>query len=191
MCNSNCILWVFRNLSLAEIYGRRVLEVGSLDVNGSPRTVIERLKPSEYVGVDIIEGKGVDTICKCEDLVYWFGEESFDIVISTCALEHIEDWKTSISNIKRVCKKGGYIIIIVPSKWPKHDYPYDYWRFSKDDLVKIFSDCQIIKLHCDLESGRDINGKVIPLSLVYIKCKKPDNFNEADLSNYEIEGVEK
>jgi SAM-dependent methyltransferase len=183
-------MWVFKNLERSDVYMKRALEVGSFDVNGSPRTVIERLKPAEYVGVDITEGKGVDIICKCEDLVEKFGKESFDLVISTCTLEHIEDWRKSISNIKQVCKPNGLIIIIVPSKWPYHDYPHDYWRYSKDDLVRIFSDCKILKLDSDLVSGRDPNGNITSLSLVYIKCRKPENFEEVDLSEYEVSSVE-
>jgi SAM-dependent methyltransferase len=190
MCDSNCILWVLRNVLREEIYGKRVLEVGSLDVNGSPRVVLERFLPSEYIGVDIAEGKGVDVICKCEDLVSKFGVESFDFVISTCALEHIEDWKTSVSSIKKVCKLDGVILIIVPAKWPKHDYPYDFWRFSKDDVVKIFSDCKIIKLDSDHRTGRDSSGRVCSLVLVYLKCGKPKNFIEVDLDGVEMKGVE-
>jgi SAM-dependent methyltransferase len=189
MCDSNCILWVLRNITREEIYGKRVLEVGSLDVNGSPRVVLERFNPSEYIGVDIAEGKGVDLICRAEDLVSKFGENSFDFVVSTCALEHIEDWKASVSNIKRICKSNGVILIIVPAKWPKHDYPYDFWRFSKDDMVRIFSDCKIVKLDSDHRVGRDASGNICALVLVYLKCMKPENFIEVDLSRVEMEGV--
>jgi len=189
MCNAACIFWVLKNISESEIRDKRILEVGSMDVNGSPRLVIERLEPSGYIGIDLAPGPGVDIVCKCEELVERFGEESFDFIISTCALEHIEDWKTSISNIKKVCKKKGYILIIVPGKWPQHDYPHDYWRFSKDDMVYIFSDCKILKLNSDYQPGRDEKGNVAPLSLTYIKCQKPDNFSEINLDDFEVEGV--
>lgn len=186
MCNANCVIWVFKNVLPNEIEGKRVLEIGSLDVNGSPRIGIEHLKPSEYIGVDLVKGDGVDIISKCENLC--FDDESFDLIISTCTLEHIEDWKTSIQSIKRVCKRGGKIIIIVPSRWPYHDYPSDYWRYSKDDMVRIFSDCKIEKLDTDFMLGRDSEGKATPFSLVYIKCMKPENFVEADL-DFELERV--
>ena len=182
MCDENCIIWGLENISVDEVISKRILEVGSLDVNGTLRYGIQRMKPLEYIGVDIVEGRGVDKICKCEDLVEIFSEESFDFILSTCMLEHVEDWKTCVSNIKRVCKRGGYILIIVPSMYPYHEYPHDYWRFSKSDMIRIFGDCEIIKLEHDYEI--DENG--LPFSLVYLKCKKPKFFTETNLNGYEV-----
>ena len=189
MCDSNCLDWISKNVTREEIYGKRVIEVGSLDVNGSPRSIIERFDPLEYVGVDIIRGKGVDLICSCEDLITKFGDNIFDIVISTCTLEHVRDWRTSISNIKRICKPNGIILIIVPAKWPKHDFPYDFWRFSKNKLYKIFLDCDIIKLDSDFRIGSDGSGDIFSFILVYLKCRKPENFSEEDLKWLEIDEV--
>ncbi len=181
MCDENCIVWGQDNISPDEIKGKRILEVGSLNVNGTLRHAIEKMNPLEYIGVDIIEGNGVDIICDAENLVGRFGEESFDFVLSTCMLEHVQDWKTCVSQIKRVCKKGGYILIIVPSMYPYHEYPHDYWRFSKTDVIRIFRDCEIIKLEHDYEVLEDQK-----LSLVYLKCKKPKFFREVNLDNYEV-----
>ncbi len=187
MCDENCIAWGLENISLEEIQNKRILEVGSLNVNGSLREGIDRLKPSSYVGIDIKSGPCVDQVCNAEDLISVFGNESFDFVLSTCTLEHVENWKLCISNIKRVCRRGGYILIIVPSMWPIHEYPHDYWRFNKSDMFRIFKDCEIIKLDHDYE----IDGNNDPLSLVYLKCRKPKFFIEANLEGYVIYGVKK
>jgi len=182
MCDDNCIIWGLENISIDEIMSKRILEVGSLDVNGTLRYGIQRMKPLEYIGIDIEEGRGVDIICKAENLVEKFGEESFDFVLSTCMLEHVQDWKACISQIKRVCKKEGHILIIVPSMYPYHEYPHDYWRFSKTDMIRIFGDCEIIKLEHDYE----INENGLPFSLVYLKCKKPKFFKEVNLDSYGV-----
>lgn len=189
MCDENCVVWGLENISVDEIMFKRILEVGSLDVNGTLRYGIQKMKPSEYIGVDIEEGRGVNIICKAENLVEKFGEESFDFILSTCLLEHVEDWKTCVSNIKHVCKRGGYILIIVPSMYPYHEYPHDYWRFSKDDIIRIFRDCEIIKLEHDYEISEGLDGKPLPLSLVYFKCKKPKFFAETNLDGYNIRKV--
>lgn len=52
MCTQSCIQFGTKNLSREEIQGKRVIEVGSLNVNGSLRQTIEALGPREYVGVD-------------------------------------------------------------------------------------------------------------------------------------------
>jgi len=190
MCDDNCIIWGLENISVDEIMGKRILEVGSLDVNGTLRYGIQRMKPLEYIGIDIIEGRGVDIICKAENLVEKFGEETFDFVLSTCLLEHVQDWKTCVSQIKRVCKREGHILIIVPSIYPYHEYPYDYWRFSKTDMIRIFRDCEIIKLEHDYEISQGSDGKLLPLSLVYLKCKKPKFFTETNLDSYKVYRME-
>ena len=191
MCDDNCIIWGLENISVDEIMGKRILEVGSLDVNGTLRYGIQRMKPLEYIGIDIIEGRGVDIICKAENLVEKFGEETFDFVLSTCLLEHVQDWKTCVSQIKHVCKRGGHILIIVPFMYPYHEYPHDYWRFSKTDMIRIFRDYEIIKLEHDYEISQEPDGKPVPLSLIYLKCKKPKFFTETNLDNYEVYGMEK
>ena len=73
MCNANCIRWASRNLTREEVRGKRVIDVGSYDENGSVRYVFEFLDPAEYVGIDIVEGPGVDMICSAEHLVERFG----------------------------------------------------------------------------------------------------------------------
>lgn len=179
MCNLDNFRWVSKNLTINEIKDKKILDVGSYDVNGSLRYVIEMLEPKEYIGTDIVKGPGVDVVCSADKLAGKFGKNSFDVVISTSALEHIRDWQTAISSIKQVCKPGGLIIISMPSRWPFHEYPYDFWRYGKTDIKKIFEDCEILILEKDASR----------MSQVYAKIKKPKNFKEIDLSAYELYSV--
>jgi len=179
MCNANCILFGAINLKKEEIEGKRVIEVGSLDVNGSLRPLMESYNPKEYIGVDVVKGPGVDRICKVENLIEEMGQNIVDVVISTELLEHIKDWKKAISSIKNVCKEGGIILITTRSVgFPYHAYPYDFWRFEISDMKNIFSDCETLVLEKD------------PSELgVFIKVRKPENFNEIDLSDYALYSI--
>jgi len=179
MCNVNCIKWGAKNLTTEDVRGKRVIEVGSYDVNGSLRYIVELLGPAEYIGVDIMKGPGVDIICPAENLVERFGKESFDVVISTCVLEHVRRWKESVSNLKNICKPDGIILIIAPSHWTFHEFPYDFWRYKKKDMENIFSDFDILAIEEDSH---------LP-SLVYVKIKKPEKFTEKDLSDYKLYSV--
>ena len=169
-CLSALVLQLFNE----PIAGKRVLEVGSQDVNGSIRPFVEQaLKPREYVGADMAAGKGVDVVVNSSDLIEKFGKESFDVVLSTSALEHIEDWKAAIHNIKGVCRPGGLILVTTCSRYfAYHGYPYDFWRFELDDLKEIFSDCRITAL--------------LPVfkHLVFVKAVKPQEFTERGLDEY-------
>ena len=44
MCNKACIDFVTNNISFAEVGGENVIEVGSLNVNGSVSSVIESMR---------------------------------------------------------------------------------------------------------------------------------------------------
>jgi ubiquinone/menaquinone biosynthesis C-methylase UbiE len=110
MCNVAVIEFFIENIRIEEFKGKRVLEVGSKYINGSVRPLIKRFaSPKEYIGVDIEPGKFVDVVLPAERLVEHFGPESFDVVISTETLEHVQDWRLVINNMKKVLKRGGYI----------------------------------------------------------------------------------
>jgi len=112
MCNIAVIEFFIENVEKKEFENKRVLEVGSKYINGSVRPLIERFcSPKEYIGVDIEAGKFVDLILPAEKLVEYFGPESFDVVISTELLEHVQNWRLVVSNLKDVLKCGGYIYI--------------------------------------------------------------------------------
>jgi SAM-dependent methyltransferase len=178
MCNVYCILFGAINLQDEEIRGKKVLEIGSHDLNGSLRPFVESRKPEIHVGVDIVEGSGVDIICDATDLLDKFKEESFDIVISTELLEHVRNWRKVISNIKKVCKPGGVILLTTRSiGFQFHAYPYDFWRYQPEDMEYIFSDCEILAIKKDPRIG------------VFIKARKPVDFTEKDVSDYELYSI--
>jgi len=175
----SCILFAAKNLNKEEIIKKKVLEVGSYNINGSIRPLIESWKPKEYIGVDIIRGVGVDFICDANNLIEKFGKNSFDVVIATEVLEHVKDWKRVISNIKNVCKPNGIILITVRSYgFHYHPFSYDFWRFELNDMKNIFSDCNILTLERDDQAPG-----------VFIKIKKPDNFFEKDLTGYKLYNI--
>src|SRR6185312_10598753 len=87
------------------VSGRQVLEVGSYNVNGSVRPAVLAHGPASYVGVDSSPQPGfVDVVLPAEQLVRQFGENAFDVLISTEMLEHAEDWRAVIDAMKSVLR---------------------------------------------------------------------------------------
>ncbi len=174
------LMWFIENLDREEFDGKEVLEVGSRYVNGSIRPVVEKFcNPKRYVGVDIEPGKYVDIVLPVEDALDYFGENSFDVIISTETLEHIRDWRKAINNMKLLLRPGGYLYITTRSRGFKyHGYPHDYWRYEIDDMKRIFSDFEILSLCRDWEAPG-----------VFLKARKPINWRPIDHSNIELYSV--
>jgi SAM-dependent methyltransferase len=139
MCNNSCIEFYQRVIKPNEVSGKKILEVGSANLNGGLRSYLENLSPIEYIGVDIQEAPGVDIVLRAEDLVKHFGENKFDFVVSTEVLEHIADWITVINNLKKIVSPNGVILLTTRSiGFPYHGFPNDYWRFEVKDMQRVF-----------------------------------------------------
>jgi SAM-dependent methyltransferase len=132
----------------------RILEVGSRNVNGTARDVIDKATYKEWIGVDIEAGPNVDRIMSVYDLSQNYGVE-FDVVICTEMMEHVESWPSALLEMSRVLKDGGYLIVTSPSKgFIYHGYPNDYWRYQKEDMERIFNSRFIMRL-IECESNDD------------------------------------
>lgn len=107
----------------------RVVDIGSQDVNGSLRSVTPA--EYEYIGVDFVEGKGVDVILD-DPYRLPFADGSVDIILSSSCFEHSEMFWIVFLEIIRVLKPKGLFYLNVPSNGLFHRYPVDCWRFYPD-----------------------------------------------------------
>ena len=106
-----------------------VADIGSQDVNGSLKSVL----PSgfDYVGVDFVEGKGVDVVIT-DPYKLPFPDGSFDVVLSSSCFEHAEMFWLVFLEIMRVLKPHGLFYLNAPSNGAFHRWPVDCWRFYPD-----------------------------------------------------------
>ena len=86
--------------------GRSVLEIGSLNLNGSVR---QFFSDCQYIGLDIGEGRDVDLVCHGEN--YGAAADSCDVVISCEAMEHNPQWQKTWLNMLRIAKPDGLVIM--------------------------------------------------------------------------------
>jgi len=120
-----------------------VLDVGSFNVNGSYRPLIEN-KGWQYTGADIRPGDNVDIMMPDPDRLP-FDDESFDIVISGSTMEHVaRPWRW-LPELARVLKPGGLLAIVTHWSFKEHRYPCDYWRFMPDGLHLLFDDTAVLE----------------------------------------------
>ena len=107
----------------------RILDVGSLNVNGSLRSVAPG--NADYVGVDLCTGRDVDIVLE-DSRKLPFLDESFDCVVSTSCFEHDSMFWITFLECVRVLRKGGYLYINAPSNGVVHRFSLDCWRFYPD-----------------------------------------------------------
>jgi len=166
MCSKTCIEFGKRVLSKKEVQDKRILEVGSKNVNGSLRDICMEFNPKEYIGIDIEEGEGVNRLCNVYELTEEFDADYFDIVICTEVLEHLSMWELAIKNMEDVLKVGGKILLTTRSfGFGKHDHPRDYWRFEVEDILKILKPYDILKIEKDTASPGVFCFAKIPLDM--------------------------
>lgn len=76
----------------------------------------------------IHDQKEVDVFASLDDLP--FENEMFDTVLCTNVLEHVAEYQKAFSELARVLKCNGYMIISLPFLYPLHEEPHDFYRYS-------------------------------------------------------------
>lgn len=86
-------------------------------------------KVVQHLGIDIYPGPKVDVVVSI-DRQWPFETASFDAVLCTQVLEHVENVEHVLSEIHRVLKPGGVLLASVPFAYNEHGHPHDYRRLS-------------------------------------------------------------
>ena len=116
-----------------------VLEIGSKDY-GSTSSFRDFYAGSQYVGLDMSEGKDVDVIVDLCKGVGPLAENHFDLGICCSVLEHVEKPWLFAANLTRLIRPGGRLYMSVPWVWRYHAYPDDYFRFSHRGVISLFDE---------------------------------------------------
>ena len=91
-----------KNILTNFFINKKVLDVGSGDINGNNRFLFENC---EYVGNDVIHAPNVTIVSKTKDLP--FQDNEFDTIISTECFEHDPEYKESFIKIFKMLKPNG------------------------------------------------------------------------------------
>lgn len=106
---------------------KKIVELGSLDVNGSPRSIFTG--DHVYKGVDMREGAGVDIVANFHHLSI---VERADAVLCIDTLEHDDAFWLTLQTIHLLLPKDGLLLLSVPTIYYRvyHPHPDDFWRFT-------------------------------------------------------------
>ena len=119
--------------------GARVLDAGAGEARH--RSCFPR---QSYVAFDLAVGDaswdytGLDA---CGDLAALpFPDACFDAVIHIVTLEHVRDPRRVTSELGRVLKPGGRLLLVAPHEWEEHQAPHDYFRFTRFGLAYLLAE---------------------------------------------------
>lgn len=116
----------------AELGSYRVLDVGS---GIKPYRPYFEPHASEYVGVDI-DNPAADLEGSVEALPV--DDASFDVVLCTQVLEHVDHPGQALRELHRVTSPGGRVLASTHGVQVYHPSPTDYWRWTHAGLERIF-----------------------------------------------------
>ncbi len=135
----------------------RVLDVGSYDVNGSYRHLFPEDR-YEYVGLDMAPGPNVDLVLKRPYDWSELKTDSFDVVISGQAFEHMEFFWVTMVEMARVLDENGLLCIVAPNGFGEHRYPVDCYRFFSDGMVSLARYVNLEPLHVHTNAAPTAEG---------------------------------
>jgi SAM-dependent methyltransferase len=105
----------------------------TLDIGCGSKPYEKIFQASEYIGLEIDspenrKGKKADYFYQGD--IFPFPDDSFDSIVTNEVFEHIFNPENFLSEIHRVLKQDGILLMTVPFVWDEHEQPYDYARYS-------------------------------------------------------------
>jgi SAM-dependent methyltransferase len=97
-----------------------------------------------YEAVDLAVGEAawnyanLDHVSALDELP--MGDETFDAILCTQVLEHLERPRESVREFYRVLKRGGKLYLTAPMAHVEHQTPYDFFRYTSYGLRSLLSD---------------------------------------------------
>lgn len=90
----------------------------------------------KYIGMDYLTDRSMpDVVGSATNIP--LDDASFDTVVCTEVLEHVPNPLKALREIHRVLKPGGHLVLSTPMYWPRHEVPYDYFRYPYDGLLHL------------------------------------------------------
>jgi len=130
-----------RALVQSRVQHHKVLDVGSMDINGSYKELCEGYG-MHYWGIDIRDGKNVDQMVDGEN--WHIDNESYDVVISGNSFHNMRRPWLVIKEMDRVLKPRGLLIIVTIWSHGINEYPADYWRITDNGLFVLFDETSLM-----------------------------------------------
>jgi SAM-dependent methyltransferase len=167
-------IWTFLEPRLSKLRGNL------LDVGCGEMPYRACLHPDlDYTGIDVAQAdafamRASKNVVPFDGVSIPFGDESFDTILCTEVLEHAASPDALIAEIERVLKPGGTLLATVPFSARVHYSPYDFHRFTKFALSRMFASFSDVRIE---ERGNDIAVIANKLIVVALRMIRPSRWS--------------
>jgi SAM-dependent methyltransferase len=152
---------------------QKVLDCGSLDINGSNRHLFINC---QYLGIDIGAGRNVDVVTPIH--LYKAKDNTYDTIISTECFEHDMFYKESLQNICRLLKPNGlFLFTCAGIGRPEHGTPR---TTPKDSPFTTTSNIEEWQTYYKNLEEKDIR-EAIDIEQIFVKHEFSTNKEPSDL----------
>jgi SAM-dependent methyltransferase len=125
----------------------RVLDAGC----GSGRNMVELARYGEVSGIELSDTsvaaarqRAVGKVVEGSVLEMPFEDDSFDLAVCLDVIEHLEDDRAALRELRRVLAPGGALLVTVPAYqwlWSGHDeINHHHRRYNRDTLLAAAGD---------------------------------------------------
>jgi SAM-dependent methyltransferase len=90
-----------------------------------------------YVAADLEPGPTVDRVLRPDGLTNE-AAASYDFVLSTQVLEHVQNARQYLQECRRILRPGGRILLTTHGMFEEHGCPHDYQRWTAAGLEGLF-----------------------------------------------------
>lgn len=96
-----------------------------------------KAKAARYESADMVRTHpDLDVIADLTGDLPW-ASVSFETIFCCSVLEHLLDFDRALSEMHRILKPDGVLILTVPFLFYRHGDPYDYFRFTNLALIRL------------------------------------------------------
>ncbi len=156
-----------------------------LDVGCGDQPYRKMFSKCDYTGVDWPNTEHpVKPKAYCSADALPFKPNSFDTLICTEVIEHLQTPENAIQGFSRVLKPGGTLILSAPFYHWLHEAPYDYFRFTEFGLSTLLKKSGFNIQNRFVRGGAstvvvDVSGRTAGTILNFIlkKCRIPMNYH--------------
>lgn len=97
---------------------------------------------NSYTTSDVQPGKYIDMVIDARNMKS-ISDDKYDAIFCQGVIEHIDDVPAAISEMTRILKAGGKLIISFAFLQPPHCLPLDFWRFTIPGIQTLLRDFDI------------------------------------------------